>query len=447
MDLCPICYEICPHSEALLLKALRSVSDAPARNEALGYYRKIVLAQAEDPKLRQQSRGGAVVTSLLAYGIEKKIFDSAIVSRAEAENPSRPNPSVALVPDDIISAVGSKFFPSPVAKAYGSAVYGYGKTKIAFVGTPCHVLALRKMEAWHHKISESLAITFGLFCFGTFSQKPLLDYISEKYNVKLSDIKQMRLSTKFVVETKDRIIRIPMEEVDQHIQSSCRTCMDFTAELADISVGGAFPMDGWSTVIIRTKKGEDFFYDAVENGVINTWVIQQEPKVFERVIRAAIQKRVSALEAASKIEEAYGYLPIRMLTETELLADVKVEEIMTTKVVAVPQDMKLNQLVDMMAKQHHIGYPVVDKNDEVIGVVTVDDAWQYVKEEWAETSVGQIIGQKPAVVFTGNTALDALRKMNEYQTGRVLVMDSANPKKLKGIITKADLMHALINQY
>jgi coenzyme F420-reducing hydrogenase beta subunit len=87
MDLCPICYEICPHSEALLLRALRFVSDAPARNEALGYYRKIVLAQAEDPKLRKQSRGGAVVTSLLAYGIEKKVFDSAIVSRAEPQNP------------------------------------------------------------------------------------------------------------------------------------------------------------------------------------------------------------------------------------------------------------------------------------------------------------------------------------------------------------------------
>ena len=52
MDLCPICYEICPHSEALLLRSLRFVADAPVKNEALGYYRKIVLAQATDPKLR-----------------------------------------------------------------------------------------------------------------------------------------------------------------------------------------------------------------------------------------------------------------------------------------------------------------------------------------------------------------------------------------------------------
>ena len=51
MDICPICYEMCPHSEALLLRSLSFVADAPVKNEALGYYRKIMLAQAVDPAL------------------------------------------------------------------------------------------------------------------------------------------------------------------------------------------------------------------------------------------------------------------------------------------------------------------------------------------------------------------------------------------------------------
>jgi coenzyme F420 hydrogenase subunit beta len=203
----------------------------------------------------------------LTYGVEKKVFDSAIVSQAETENPAKPKPAVAVVPDDILSAVGSKFFPSSVAQAYGSAVYGYGKTKIAFVGVPCHVLALRKMEAWQHKISGNLKITIGLFCFGTFSLSPLLEHITKTYKIKPSDIKQMRLSKKFVIQTENDVIRIPLSEIEDHILPSCRTCTDFTAELADISVGAAYPLKDWSTVIIRTKAGEDFFYDAVENGV------------------------------------------------------------------------------------------------------------------------------------------------------------------------------------
>jgi coenzyme F420 hydrogenase subunit beta len=447
LDLCPICYEICPHSEALLLRSLRFVSDAPIKSEALGYYRKIVLAQATDPKLREQSHGGAVVTSLLSYGIEKKVFDSAIVSQAEPENPAKPKPAVALVPDDILSAVGSKFFSSSVAQAYGSAVYGYGKTKIAFVGVPCHVLALRKMEAWQHKIIDSLKITIGLFCFGTFSLSPLLEHITKTYKIKLSDIKQMRLSKKFVIQTENDVIRIPLSEIEDHILPSCRTCTDFTAELADISVGGAYPLKDWSTVIIRTKAGEDFFYDAVENGVINTWVIEQEPNVIERVIVAAMQKRTSALKEAKEMEEVYGYLPVLLLRETDALAHIKIEEIMTRNIKTVPHDITVSQFLDLVAIYHHIGYPVINENGEPVGWVTLEEASKVEKGKRNETLVGQIARRKLVAAYPEETALDAFKRMSENETGRILVFERANPKKLLGIVTKTDLMHTLTKQY
>jgi len=53
------------------------------RNEELGYYRKIVLAQAANPKLREQSHGGAVVTSLLTYGVGKFLTTKKSISRRE----------------------------------------------------------------------------------------------------------------------------------------------------------------------------------------------------------------------------------------------------------------------------------------------------------------------------------------------------------------------------
>jgi coenzyme F420 hydrogenase subunit beta len=446
LDLCPICYEVCPHSEALQLRVEKFVSDAPVKNEALGYYRKIVLAQATDPKLRALSRGGGVVTSLLTYGVGKKCFDSAIVSKAEPENPAKPKALVATVPDDIMSAVGSKFFPSPVAKAYGAAVYGYGKRKIAFVGVPCHVLALRKIEASRHKIGDSLAITIGLFCFGTFSMTPLLKYIEDNYHIKPSEIKHLRLSTKFIVQTEKEVIKIPVSEIENIIMPSCRTCTDFTAELADISVGSAYPLEEWSTVIIRTKAGEDFFYDAVENGIINTWVIEQEPEVYERVARAAIQKRTAALQEAKKMEEKYGYLPVLMLRESDSLAKVKAEDIMTKDVKTVGGDITVSQLLNTMAKQHHIGYPVIGSDGAALGFVTLEDASQIDKDKRETTLVSQILRKNPVAVHPTETALDVLRKMSKFETGRVLVVDPADPKKMLGIVTKSDLMHTLIEE-
>ncbi len=445
LDLCPICYEICPHSEALLLRSLRCVATAPIKNEALGYYRKIVLAQGIDPKLREGSHGGAVVTSLLTYGMENKNFDSAIVSQAEPDNPTKPKPTVASVPDDVLSAVGSKFFPSSVAEAYGSAAYGYGKTKVAFVGVPCHVLALRKMEAWQHKFSGSLKITIGLFCFGTFSFSSMLEHLAEKYKIKPSDIKQMRLSSKFVIETGDDTVEIPIPEIKNHILPSCRTCTDFTAELADISIGGAYPLKDWSAVIIRTKTGEDFFYDAVKNGVINTGVLEQEPSVFEHIMLAAMQKSTSALQEAKGIEEVYGYLPIRLLRETTALAAIKVEEIMTRNIITVGKSVTVQGLLDLIAKRHHVSYPVINEKGEPVGVVTIEDASKVEENKRNDTYVGQI-ARKVVAAHPQETALDVFKRMRENEIGRILVFDSTDPKKLLGMVTKTDLMHALIKQ-
>ena len=443
LDLCPICYDVCPHSEALLLESVGFVADAPVRREGLGYYRKMLLAQAADSELRELSRGGAVVTSLLTYGIENNVFDSAIVSQAETQIPVKPKPLVGLVPDDILSAVGSKFFPASVARAFGSAVYEYGKANIAFVGVPCHVLALRKLEAWQHKIMGNLKIIIGLFCFGTLSLGRLLKYMLTAYRIKPSEIKRIDLNKEFVFQTERGATRIPLSEAKQNILVSCRTCTDFTSELADISVGGAYPLNDWSTVIIRTKSGEDFFYDAVEHGVINTEVIEHEPDVFAHAIEAAVQKRTSALKELSEMKEAYVPLPVRPLREIAVLSQIKVEDVMTRDVISVSPNITISQFLDFMAKHHHIGYPVMNERGDLVGVVTLEDATKVAKERRDKILIGDIRKRKLVVVYPEELALDAFKRMSTHEIGRILVVDRKNPKKLLGILTKTDLMHIL----
>jgi CBS domain-containing protein len=237
-----------------------------------------------------------------------------------------------------------------------------------------------------------------------------------------------------------------MREIEKHILPSCRTCTDFASELADISVGGAYPLPDWSTVVIRTKAGEDFFYDAVQNGVISTWVIEQEPKVYERIVVAAMQKRKEALKAAKELEEVYGYLPVLMLRETDALAKIKVEEIMATNITTVPQDITVSQFLDYVAKHHHISYPMTNEKGEPVGWVTLEEASNVPKMQRDKTLISKIARRNPVAVYTDETALDAFKRMSENETGRVLVFDRAEPKKLVGIVTKTDLMHTLTKQ-
>jgi CBS domain-containing protein len=60
--------------------------------------------------------------------------------------------------------------------------------------------------------------------------------------------------------------------------------------------------------------------------------------------------------------------------------------------------------------------------------------------------VGEVARRKLGAAYPEETALDAFKKMSEHEIGRILVVDRRNPKKLLGIISKADLMHTLIQQ-
>ena len=443
IDSCPICYEICPHTEPLLLKSLKFVSDSPTKREGLGYYRRILLAQAADPEVRKMGHGGAVVTTLLTNAIDSGFIDSAIVSQAETDLPVKPKALVGLVPDDIFSAVGSKFFPSSVARAYGSAVYEYGKANIAFVGVPCHVLALRKLEAWEHKITGNLKVILGLFCFWTLSFGHLLKYLSKTYNIKPEEIKRLNIVDELLVETEKGTTKVPLSEVKPHILTSCETCTDFASELADISVGGAYPLKEWSTVIIRTKAGEDFFYSAVEAGVINTGVIELEPDAFAHVLNTAVQKRRTALKELHEMKEAYVPVPVRPLQEISVLSQIKVEDVMTKNIRTISPDLTVNQFLDFMAKQHHTGYPVVDANSDLVGIVTLDDVVNVEKEKRDQLLMSDILQDNLVIAYPDDLALDAFKKMRVSKSGRVVVVDKKNPKKLLGVLTKTDLTHIM----
>lgn len=446
LELCPICYELCPHSEAFLLRSLEPLSNAPIRSEAIGYFRKILIAQSNDPKIRGLKHDGAVVTTLLTYGLNNKIFDSAIVTQTEKIGSIKPKSLVAIAQDDVLSSIGSKFFPSPVIKAYEDAVNDYDKKKIALVGLPCQILAMRKIDAWKHKISGKTKLIIGLFCFGTFSLKPFLKYIEKKYKISSSEIKRIQLAKEIMVETSKGIIGIPMSEARKYILPSCKTCIDFTSEVADISVGRAYPLTDWSVVIIRTKRGEDFFNQAIEKGIIKTLDIQQKPQVFERVITVSLQKRTKSLIEAAKLERKHIYVPVRLLRETEALETVKVEDIMSKNPTTVLSSITVDELLGVMATKTHIGYPVIDEKGEATGIVTIEEVSNVDKKLRDKTSVGSIARRNIDVCYPGETALDAFRKMSKHETGRIVVLDPNNHKKILGIITKRDLMHVLVKQ-
>jgi CIC family chloride channel protein len=119
---------------------------------------------------------------------------------------------------------------------------------------------------------------------------------------------------------------------------------------------------------------------------------------------------------------------------------------MAKSVKTVPENTTVSQFLDLVARYHHVGYPLVNENNEPVGWITLEEASSVDKTKRNETLVSQIARRKLVIAYPDETALDAFKRMSESETGRVLVVDRADPKKLVGVVTKTDLMRILTMQ-
>ena len=125
------------------------------------------------------------------------------------------------------------------------------------------------------------------------------------------------------------------------------------------------------------------------------------------------------------------------------LESVKVRDVMTSvpNVVHVPPDWTVNQLVDLMFRTKHMGYPVQEsQTSSVLGVVTFADVRRIPASERDSTRVEDIMNRELISIGSDADAFDALKLMASRNVGRLIVMDA---KQIEGIVSRTDLMRAI----
>ena len=138
--------------------------------------------------------------------------------------------------------------------------------RIAMVGTPCEIMAASKLQ---HYTDSPIDVKLGLFCMENFSYK-YFENLLEEYDLKMDDIEKFQIDKGFVflsLKTKETV-KIPLSVAKRIIRKNCNICVELTSETSDISVGSIGSDDGWSTVIIRTEKGEEIVNGAIEQKFI-----------------------------------------------------------------------------------------------------------------------------------------------------------------------------------
>jgi len=251
-------------------------------SKSLGNYMEIITARATDADVRSRSQDGGIVSAAFIYGIENGILDGSIV--ASAPDKHNPSPVVAITKEDILKARGTKYSISPNVALLKSAVREHGLEKVGFVGTPCQLVALRKAIKYplgFRHVGDKVGLIIGIFCMENFNYQSMKILIEEYANVSMDDVLKTDIGKgKLWVYKKDgsEPITVPLKETHIFEQKSCHVCTDYTSELADFSTGSVGSPDGWSTVIIRTKRGKEFIDKMIADGKLETQPADLEGK-------------------------------------------------------------------------------------------------------------------------------------------------------------------------
>jgi len=232
-----------------------------------------------------KGQDGAAVSQILKSLLEQGEIDCAIgVVRNDMWSTKI---AVFTSPEDVVKAAGTKYTYQPVVatmrdvhrayidsaetplishdgymrdeeRAYIEPIKNILKKykKVALVGVPCQVHGAHLFRENFDRIE----LIIGLICMESFSEEIMFSEVIPKVmGVDIRNAVKMNFHKgKFIVNTTKETKEVPIKDVAQMARKGCHYCQDYTSYFADISVGSVGSDDGWSTIFVRTERGEKY---------------------------------------------------------------------------------------------------------------------------------------------------------------------------------------------
>lgn len=295
------CYAYCPKAEVNLDELSQTITKHPYDGSPLGIYQNVLAARAGEKVAEGTFQAGGCATALMIFALKTKHVDAVALTDRMALIPE-----ARLVTDwkAVAACATSKYMASPTLAAVNTAVRE-GYRRIGVVGTPCQMVAVAQMRSnplakKEHEVPIELAV--GLFCNWSLDTRMLMDLLSE--TLAVSEIRRMDIppppANVMVLETDNGRKEVPLSDIKPLIPHTCFTCLDMTAELADVSLGMFEGRPGWNTLIIRSDNGAELIDQACKEGFIETQALPKEN--LEHLSAAAAAKKERSLRTLLRRE-------------------------------------------------------------------------------------------------------------------------------------------------
>ncbi|HUX98437.1 MAG TPA: Coenzyme F420 hydrogenase/dehydrogenase, beta subunit C-terminal domain [Candidatus Deferrimicrobium sp.] len=327
---CGLCNYHCPRT-LMPLNILKTFVAGPQANffqdlnaQPFGPYKIIKSAQTQSDKIKAVCQDGGMVTTFLQYLFEKNKIDGAVVVKRKANSWDTASSIVTNI-DDLLEASGTKYAVAPTFEAFNTA-REVGCKRLAFVGTPCQVQAMRKYQVYSNIFNEvwgNIEYIIGIFCMETFAYDNVVKISEEFCKTPISNVSKMDINKGkfFVYDLNKNASEVEIKEITSLARHACHYCVDLTNELADISCGSIGSGPGWSTVVVRSEKGEKLYDAALKENYFQVKdVPEDKPFGIPLIQKLASGKRTRNFKGLLKIlHEAppYYYNSLNQILKVE----------------------------------------------------------------------------------------------------------------------------------
>jgi coenzyme F420 hydrogenase subunit beta len=171
-------------------------------------------------------------------------------------------------------AAGSKYTPAPSLSLLAPALERF--QRLAFVGLPCQIAALRNLQQRKDPAypAERVVLAIGLFCaesftYGRVGGHGMAHLVEGQLGFPLEEVTRFDIKkNNLMVFRGEQVAARPLAEIKELAWPICHSCPDFTAELADLSVGAVGSKADENTILVRSAQGKQILEQAVQAGVL-----------------------------------------------------------------------------------------------------------------------------------------------------------------------------------
>jgi coenzyme F420 hydrogenase subunit beta len=268
-----------------------------------GPFIKMLRAGLKNPSTGAQWTG--ITTRIGERLLETGAVDAILTMTEDPQDRWKPLPIIIDKASDMAKCRGMRMGYAPLLSLLEPAI-AKGYKKMAVIGIPCQVYALRALEK---ELGLEKLYVIGTPCSDNTTTENFHHFLS-LISSEPEEINYLEFRADYHVEVRFKngkkkevpFLQLPLSTLpNDFFPLTCRTCVDYTNVLSDITVG-YMGGQGEQWLIIRNKRGEDLL------NLLGDEVRTSAP--------GTAGKRHSAVVGFMKnVERAAGGLPLRKMPE------------------------------------------------------------------------------------------------------------------------------------